>query len=53
MNRKLDQGLPPLRERVDQYSYFNKETIGKGYSSSVYKGKDERTGITSYIKMSK
>ena len=42
-NRKTEYVLPPLREKIDQYSYANKESIGKGFSSSVYKGRDDRT----------
>lgn len=44
--RKSEYGLPLLREKIDQYSYVNKESIGKGYSSNVFKGKDDRTGYT-------
>lgn len=53
LNRKVDCGLPPLREKVDQYSYANKESIGKGFSSSVYRGKDDRTGMPNGTQTSK
>ena len=43
-NRKTERVLPPLREKIDQYSYTSKESIGKGFSSSVYRGKDDLTG---------
>lgn len=53
MTRKNEALLPPLREKVDQYSYLSKESIGKGYSSSVYKGRDDKTGKNFFIQTSK
>ena len=31
---------------IDHFSFYLQDQIGKGYSSKVYKGKDERTGET-------
>ena len=36
-----------LRKRLDQYSYSPSNNIGKGYSSYVYKGKNDLTGTPS------
>ena len=33
-----------LRKRLDHYSYSASHNIGKGYSSYVYKGKNDLTG---------
>ena len=44
MYRKTESILPPLREKIDNYSYTNKETIGKGFSSQVYRGRNDTTG---------
>lgn len=42
--KKPEYILPPLREKIDHYSYVGKESIGKGFSSSVFKGRDDNTG---------
>lgn len=53
MYRKTESILPPLREKVDNYSYANKETIGKGFSSSVYRGRNDTTGTQLLTQMNK
>lgn len=53
MYRKTESILPPLREKVDNYSYTNKETIGKGFSSNVYRGKNDITGKKLLIQTNK
>lgn len=50
-NKKTEYVLPPLREKIDHYSYVGKESIGKGFSSSVFKGRDDNTGITFLTQM--
>ena len=40
-----------LRKRLDQYSYSPSNNIGKGYSSYVYKGRNDLTGTSPYIQM--
>ena len=49
--KKAEYQLPPLRERIDHYSYAGKESIGKGFSSSVFKGRDDTTGTANFIQM--
>lgn len=51
--KKHEHVLPPLREKIDHYSYAGKESIGKGFSSSVFKGRDDHTGIGFLIQNSK
>lgn len=36
-------------KRIQHYSYVLNEEIGRGYSSNVYKGKDDRT--SNYVSM--
>lgn len=33
----------PMRKRIEHYSYALNDEIGRGYSSCVYRGKDDRT----------
>jgi hypothetical protein len=40
---KLDS-ISTIRKKISQYSYLASETIGKGYSSLVYKGINDATG---------
>jgi hypothetical protein len=40
---KLDS-IASIRKKINQYSYLTGETIGKGYSSLVYKGINDTTG---------
>ena len=41
--RKSDQGT---YKKIEEYSYSLSNGIGKGYSSQVYKGKNDSTGIS-------
>lgn len=36
--------IDSIQKRINQYSYANTDTIGKGFSSQVYKGKNDQTG---------
>ena len=37
------------RKKIEDYSYLMSNGIGKGYSSQVYKGKNDETGIETLI----
>jgi hypothetical protein len=37
--------LPEVRKKIGQYSYTPKDVIGKGYSSVVYRGANDSTGM--------
>ena len=39
------------RRKIKHFSYLPSDRIGKGYSSVVYKGKDDNTGTTPITKM--
>lgn len=41
---KLDK-IDSIQKKIDQYIYTSSDSIGKGFSSQVYKGKNELTGI--------
>ena len=41
--RKFDS-LASIKKKINQYSYLQNESIGKGYSSCVYKGSNDLTG---------
>jgi len=51
--KKPEYILPPLREKIDHYSYVGKESIGKGFSSSVFKGRDDNTGTIFFTQNNK
>ena len=53
MHRKTESLLPPLREKIENYSYNNKEAIGKGFSSHVFKGKNDLTGTQILIQINR
>ncbi len=36
---------------IEHYSYFLSDTIGKGFSSTVYKGKNKDSGLPVAIKV--
>lgn len=38
-------------KRIQHYSYILSEEIGKGYSSNVYRGKDDRTSSPTFIQI--
>ncbi len=40
----VNDNLMDLRKRIGQYSYVSKDVIGKGYSSIVYKAKNDSNG---------
>lgn len=37
--------IDSIQKKVNQYSYASTDPIGKGFSSQVYKGRNEQTGI--------
>ncbi len=37
--------IDSIQKKINQYSYANTDSIGKGFSSQVYKGRNELTGI--------
>lgn len=39
------------RKVIEHYSYNMTEVIGKGYSSNVFKGKDDNTGDLVAVKV--
>ena len=43
--------IAALRKKIDNYSFIPGDSIGKGYSSTVYKGKDDRNGEDVAIKV--
>jgi hypothetical protein len=46
--------IDSIQKKINQYSYANTDTIGKGFSSQVYKGRNDQTGnLFIHIKMNK
>ncbi len=37
--------IDSIQKKINQYSYANTDSIGKGFSSQVFKGRNELTGI--------
>lgn len=44
-----DLSVPLPRKKIEQYSYGLADSIGKGYSSVVYRGRNDQTGKVSWI----
>lgn len=42
---RVNENVGELRRRVGQYSYLSKDSIGKGYSSVVYRGVNDSLGM--------
>ena len=40
-----------LIKNIEHYSYFLADQIGKGFSSTVYRGKNNKTGASVAIKV--
>jgi len=43
MKRTDESGA--IRKKIENYSFLLSQNIGKGYSSIVYKGRNDETGI--------
>jgi hypothetical protein len=49
MRRSDDSGA--VRKKLEDYSYLLNENIGKGYSSQVFKGRNDVTGKSGVTQM--
>ena len=49
MNHNQNRGMP--KKIIDHYSYCLSDILGSGYSSTVFQGKDEKTGSSVAIKV--
>jgi hypothetical protein len=47
MRRNDDSGA--VRKKLEDYSYLLNESIGKGYSSQVFRGRNDVTGNSEVI----
>ena len=47
----LNQNFMVPKKLIENYSYCLKDVLGSGYSSTVYRGKNESTGINVAIKV--
>ena len=48
-NNVLNALPAEMRKKIENYSFLLSDRIGKGYSSTVYKGLDDLTGMHSLI----
>lgn len=40
-----------MKKKIENYSYFQEDKLGSGYSSEVFRGTDERTNTLVAIKV--
>ena len=41
---KKTEDIGAVRKKLEEYSYLLNENIGRGYSSQVYRGRNDLTG---------